>query len=273
LSARDPAALAVPPAFVDITWMSIANMYYELGSLNIVTDGYISRLPQSEFFGGGGGLAQTRRPFKPDVAAVTRVMNALGKPSKVDLLLTGHSHWDHSFDTATWSKLTGARIIGSKTTCLQAQAEGIPVDRCRAVFGRETIALAEGVRMRVVRWNHSGDPAVNPEQHNPVELTTAPVPDPVTGVFVPAWLRIFPTAEATADFCSPLMSTGRKVASAGSIRTPRASSICTCRSSSTAWTTRAHRESESRNEGGEARVGRLVDWFRRARPWRSSWCR
>jgi L-ascorbate metabolism protein UlaG (beta-lactamase superfamily) len=194
------AALAVPPAFVDITWMSIANMYYELGSLNIVTDGYISRLPQSEFFGGGGGLAQTRRPFKPDVAAVTRVMNALGKPSKVDLLLTGHSHWDHSFDTATWSKLTGARIIGSKTTCLQAQAEGIPVDRCRAVFGRETIALAEGVKMRVVRWNHSGDPAVNPEQHNPVELTTAPVPDPVTGGLRAGVAEDFPNGGGNRGF-------------------------------------------------------------------------
>ena len=99
---------AAGPAFVDITWMSVSNMYYELGPLHIVTDGYITRLPQGDFFGGGGGYAETRRPFTPDVAAVTRVMNALGKPSRVNLLLTGHSHWDHSFDTATWSKLTGA---------------------------------------------------------------------------------------------------------------------------------------------------------------------
>ena len=68
-------------------------------------------------------MRRRSRPFTPDVAAVTRVMDALGRPTRVNLLLTGHSHWDHSFDTATWSKLTGARIIGSKTTCLQAQAE------------------------------------------------------------------------------------------------------------------------------------------------------
>jgi hypothetical protein len=49
------------------------------------------------------------------------------------------------------------------------------------VFGREAIQLGEGVTMRVVRWNHSGDPAQNPEQHNPVELNSAPVPDAVTG--------------------------------------------------------------------------------------------
>jgi hypothetical protein len=176
-----PRLFAAPPAYVDITWMSISNMYYELGPLNIITDGYITRIPESAFFGGGGGLASTRTPYKPDVAAVTRVLTALGGPSKVNLLLTGHSHFDHSFDTATWSRLTGARIIGSKTTCLQAQAEKVAADRCRTVNGREMIQLADGVTMRVVRWNHSGDPKVNPEQHNPVELNRVPVPDPATG--------------------------------------------------------------------------------------------
>jgi len=172
---------AAGPSFVDITWFSISNVYYELGPLKIVTDGYLTRIPQSAFFGGGGGLANTHQPFKPDAAGVTRVMNALGGPSSVNLLLTGHSHFDHSFDTGTWSTLTGARIIGSKTTCLQAVAEKVPADRCQAVSGREVIQLADGVTLRVVRFNHSGDPAQNPEQHNPVELTTSPVPDPATG--------------------------------------------------------------------------------------------
>ena len=174
-------ASAAGPSFVDITWFSISNMYYEIGPLRIITDGYITRIPQSAFFGGGGGLANTHQPFKPDVDGVTRVMNALGGRSNVNLLLTGHSHFDHSFDTATWSNLTGARIIGSKTTCLQARAEKVPADRCRAVYGREAIQLGDGVMMRVVRWNHSGDPAQNPEQHNPVELNSATVPDAVTG--------------------------------------------------------------------------------------------
>ena len=39
-----------------MTWMSISNIYYELGSLRILTDGYITRLPQDAFFGGGGGF-------------------------------------------------------------------------------------------------------------------------------------------------------------------------------------------------------------------------
>jgi len=174
-------ASAAGCSYVDITWMSISNIYYELGPLHILTDGYISRVPQSEFYGGGGGLANTRHPYKPDVSAVTRVMNALGGPHKVNLLLTGHSHFDHTFDTATWSRLTGARIIGSKTTCFQAIAEKIPAARCTAVSGHEKFTLAKGVTMYVVRWNHSGSSDRNPEQHNPVELDAPPSPDPATG--------------------------------------------------------------------------------------------
>ena len=172
---------AAGPAYVDMTWMSFSNVYYELGSLRILTDGYITRVPQSAFSGGRSGLATTDKAFKPDVDAVRRVLAAIGGPSSVNLLLTGHSHVDHSFDTATWSRLTGARIVGSKTTCFQAMAESIPAARCTPVYGGERMSLADGVAMRVVRWNHSGDPAINPEQHNPVELEATPRLDPQTG--------------------------------------------------------------------------------------------
>src|SRR5688500_16333090 len=81
-------AKAAGPQHVDITWMSISNMYYELDSLRVVTDGYITRIPQSAFYGGGGGLANTHQAFKPDASEVQRVLDALGGPSNVNLLLT-----------------------------------------------------------------------------------------------------------------------------------------------------------------------------------------
>jgi hypothetical protein len=110
------------------------------------------------------------------------VFNAIGGRRAVKLLLTGHSHWDHSFDTATWAKLSGARVIGSPTTCLQTRAAGIPARRCTPVYGGEKFTLSRGVEMYVIRWNHSGDPAVNAEQHDPVELRAVPVPDPTGGL-------------------------------------------------------------------------------------------
>jgi len=191
---------AAAPSYVDITWMSVTSVYYEIGPLRILTDGLITSLPQSAFFGGGGGLAMTRQAFKPDVDAVRRVLTALGGPSSVDLLLTGHSHWDHSFDTATWSRLTGARIVGAKTTCFQAMAEGLPADRCTAVYGGERMQLAEGVTMRVVRWNHSGSSATNPEQHDPVELTTTPRQDPQTGGLRAGVAEDFPNGGGSRAF-------------------------------------------------------------------------
>ena len=168
---------AAKPTYVDITWMSVTNMYYELGDQRILTDGYITRLPKDAFFGGGSGAAQTNRRFAPDTASVKRVLAALGGPSSVNLLLTGHSHFDHSFDTGLWSALTGAKVIGSKTTCFQVEAQRIPANRCTAVNGGERIVLGDGVTMYVVRFNHSGDPAKNPDLHNAVELDAPPRPD------------------------------------------------------------------------------------------------
>ena len=169
------------PSFVDITWMSMANVHYQIGDAGVVTDGYFTRIPVADFHGGGGGLEQTVRPHLPDVDAIARVLAALGGAMRINLLLTGHSHFDHSFDIATWSRLTGAPIYGSRTTCFQAVAGNVPEDRCTPVLGGEQITVAPNVTMFVVRWNHSGDPATNPEQHNPVELDAVPVPDPETG--------------------------------------------------------------------------------------------
>jgi Thrombospondin type 3 repeat len=168
------------PPHIDVTWMTVTNVYAELGPLNVLIDGYVTRIAQSNFFGGGGGLQNTYNPSVPNVALVGQVLSALGGADKLNLLLTGHSHFDHSFDTATWSRLTNAPIIGSRTTCFQAVAQGIPAARCTEVLGGEKLALAPGITLRVVRWNHSGDSA-NPEQHDPVELDSVPIPDPATG--------------------------------------------------------------------------------------------
>lgn len=194
------SAMAAGPDHVDITWMSITNMHYQMGALGVLTDGYITRIPEEQFHGGGGGYAYTRKPWKPDVAAVARVLDAIGGPEVVNLLLTGHSHWDHSFDTATWSKLTGAPIIGSQTTCYEAMAENLPQERCRPVYGMETIPLAEGVTLRVVRWNHSGDPAKNWEQHDPVELDAIPRADPATGGLKAGVAEDFPNGGGNRGF-------------------------------------------------------------------------
>lgn len=174
-----PAATREAPKSIRMTYFGIANWTFQIGTLNIMMDGYMTRIPQNYFSGGGGGLAFTRAGYPIDKAGVdkdnTTLAAAPGTP--INLILTGHSHFDHSFDTPYWAKATGAQVIGSQTTCYQIQALGVPAKQCTAVNGGEMITLDEFVTMRVVRWNHSGTHATNPEQHDPIELTGIPTPD------------------------------------------------------------------------------------------------
>jgi L-ascorbate metabolism protein UlaG (beta-lactamase superfamily) len=192
LTACAAGALAqAAPDHVDITWMSITNMYFELGAQRIVADGYITRLPPDVFYSGASGYGKTRRAVRPDEAAVKEVRDALGGKTAVKLLLTGHNHFDHSFDTGTWAKLSGARVIGAPTACLQIRAQGIPAKRCSPVLGGEVFELESGVHLYVVRWNHSGGPAQNPELHEPRELDALPVAD-ASGALRAGVLEDFP---------------------------------------------------------------------------------
>ncbi|HET9578886.1 MAG TPA: hypothetical protein VFP44_13715 [Usitatibacter sp.] len=186
------ATASIQPAIAaqtsaELTWMSIANWYFKIGDKRIVMDGYITRIPGPPFFYAppdtpGDQYAYTRNAATVDQAAVKKVRAAVLGKAKLDYMLVGHSHWDHSWDSPTWAKLTGAQMIGGQSTCLQAQAQGIPDSQCRSVVGGEKIVLGEGITMRVVRFNHSGD-ASNPIQHFARELSRQPVPDKATGGF------------------------------------------------------------------------------------------
>jgi hypothetical protein len=177
------SALAAPPT-VEMTWMSIANWYFKIGDKRIVMDGYISRVPENLFVASAvfpkDMYTYTKGPYGVDLAAIGKVKSAMLGADRLDLLLAGHAHWDHSWDTPAWSRLTGAPMIGSLSACLQANAQGVAGDQCRIVSGGEKISLGNGVTMRVVRWNHSGD-TTNPIQHFARELYRPPVPDAATG--------------------------------------------------------------------------------------------
>lgn len=47
-------------------------------------------------------------------------------PAKVDAVLCGHSHYDHLLDAPGIALATGAKLIGSRSTCSFGQAAGLP---------------------------------------------------------------------------------------------------------------------------------------------------
>ena len=173
------AARAAPPT-VEMTWMSIANWYFKIGERRIVMDGYITRVPEAQFTPAPGFpndlYAFTKAGYGVDLPSIGKVRDAMLAGDKLDLLLVGHSHFDHSWDTPAWSRLTGAPMIGGASTCLQALAQGVSAAQCAGVIGGEKIALGNGITMRVVRFNHSGN-TTNPIQHFARELYRPPVPD------------------------------------------------------------------------------------------------
>ena len=179
------ASAAPPvPASVEMTWMSISNWYFKIGEKRILMDAYITRIPEASFVPSvtfpNDLYTYTKGPDSIDVASISKVQKALLGTDKLDLLLVGHSHFDHSWDTPTWSKLTGAPLLGGASSCMQATAQGVTAAQCRSVSGGEKIALGDGVTMRVVRFNHSGN-ASNPIQHFARELYRPPVADAATG--------------------------------------------------------------------------------------------
>jgi L-ascorbate metabolism protein UlaG (beta-lactamase superfamily) len=182
--------LPATPASVDIEWLSITNVYLRIGTLGILIDGYVTRLPASAFV--DKTMVRSRGAYRPDGVAVARVLALLGGSGAVQVLLSGHSHFDHAFDTAAWATLTRAEVYGPRTTCFQLAAQEVPASRCTAVQGGETLTFAEGVTVRVVRWNHSGDHAVNPAQHDPMELAGVPSRDPTNGGLRPGLAEDFP---------------------------------------------------------------------------------
>ncbi len=211
-SAREgalPAMPNAPTASVDITWLSVTNVYLRVGPLGILTDGYVTRLPQSAFV--DQTLARSRGPYRPDSAAVARVVALLGGHDAVHALLNGHSHFDHAFDAAIWAKLTRADVYGPHSTCLQLAAQDVPSPRCVTVEGSETIPLGDGVTMRVVRWNHSGDHAVNPELHDPRELTAVPTRDSATGGLRPGVAEDFPNGGGSRAYLITVPARDRPV--------------------------------------------------------------
>ena len=108
------AASRAGPHEVELTWMSIANWYFQIGGLRIVMDGYITRVPEKIFVPSrqypNDRYTFTTQPWKPNVADVRRVRDAISSDGRLDFVLAGHSHFDHTYDVATWALLTGVTI-------------------------------------------------------------------------------------------------------------------------------------------------------------------
>lgn len=178
------------PSFdaVYLTWLSVTGWLLEAGETSVVLDGYVGRVDRTTVNEDGTSTA----PARPDDALVRRVRDAILPGGGPDHVLVGHAHWDHALDAPEWARLGAGRLVGPRTVCLQAEALGWPTRRCTVVRGGETMRLGPGLRVRAIRWHHSGDSTTLAGRRLRAPLALAEVPETTGGGLRPGFLEDFP---------------------------------------------------------------------------------
>ena len=137
---------------VELTFLGTAGWIISSDNTVILVDPYISRLK----LGSGPSIhpddrrrAFTRNDFyESDTIAIDTII------SKADYILVHHSHFDHLSDVPYIARKTGAKVIGSSTTCQILKAYGIPETQLYRIRGGEDYQF-DDVSFRVIPSLHS----------------------------------------------------------------------------------------------------------------------
>jgi len=139
LAACSAPAHPAPPARspITLTYLGVAGWQIEAMGKVLITDPYLSR------------PADPDAPLVPDAAAI-----AAHTPAKADLVVVGHSHYDHLLDASAVALRTGAELLGSASTTRVGRASGLADDRLITVKGGEDYAM-DGFSIRAIPSLHS----------------------------------------------------------------------------------------------------------------------
>ena len=137
---------------IDLKYLGCAGWEITQGNTTVLIDPYISRLK----LGSGKSISKedNRRTFSSDdyFESDTSVIDEI--ISKVDYILVHHSHFDHLSDVPYIASKTGARVIGTETTCNILEAYGIPAEQLVRVKGGEDYQF-ENFSVRIIPSLHS----------------------------------------------------------------------------------------------------------------------
>jgi L-ascorbate metabolism protein UlaG (beta-lactamase superfamily) len=142
-----------PDLSVTLEWLGTATYRLTIGDLVVFLDAYMDRVPMAP-------------PVGLSAADVT----------KADLVLVGHSHFDHLAGAEVIAANTGAKIIGSNESCRVMRERGVGSAQLLPSQGGERHRLADGVTVRVFPSLHActwilSDAGPEEEQHGHTGLT------------------------------------------------------------------------------------------------------
>lgn len=153
-----------------LTYLGTAGWKISDGDLTVLIDPYISRIK----LGTGPGISpEDTRPtvrrsdyFTSDTLAIDSLI------TKADFILVHHAHFDHLSDVPYIARKTGAKVVGTETTCNILKAYGIPGEQLYPVRGGEDYQF-DMFSVRVIPSIHS---ALN-DKHYLDSRTYAEVPE------------------------------------------------------------------------------------------------
>ena len=151
-----------PPASdhaLQLTYLGTAGFVLSAPERTVVLDPFVSRHPL--------GHLLANQPLPSDPALVKRLI------PRADDVLIGHAHFDHILDAPELCRQTGARLIGSRATCMVGRAAGLPETQLVETAGRKDIASGT--------WTVRGLPSV----HGKALLGKIPLPGDITAP--PPW--------------------------------------------------------------------------------------
>ena len=140
------------------------------GQITVLIDPYISRVK----LGTGPGISpdDTRATVERSDIFVSDTIGIDSLITKADFILVHHSHFDHLADVPYIAQKTGAKVIGTETTCNILRGYGISDDQLYPVKGGEDYQF-ENFSIQVIPTIHS---ALN-DKHYIDSRTYTEVPD------------------------------------------------------------------------------------------------
>jgi L-ascorbate metabolism protein UlaG (beta-lactamase superfamily) len=109
-----------------LTYLGVAGWKLDDGADALLFDPYFTR----------ARVENSSAILSPDAEAIARFA-----PAHADVILVGHSHYDHLLDVPTIAKMTGALVVGTESTQHVGLAAGLPASRLRVVHGGETFQV------------------------------------------------------------------------------------------------------------------------------------
>lgn len=160
--------IAAPGAAADgaprVRWLGVAGFAVEAGDDTILLDPYLSR---------PGFWRTFFRAYVPDESVLSPLLAADGPAPELgrgDLILIGHSHFDHLADAPWIASRTGATIVGSGTTL--ALSRGFPLDEAQLRRADPGDRLSQGAfDVRVIEARHMTLPTGSPPAPGTVSET------------------------------------------------------------------------------------------------------